>query len=63
MIFDPLRFSAAENFAQHVDSSWGSLKEPGNDSLKHSDLATAAKLYRQAAQLAIGYLQGGLVRE
>jgi len=71
MIFDPFRssseqwksFSAAEHLAQHVDSSWESLKEQGNDSLKHSDLETAAKLYRQAAQLATGYLKSGLVRE
>ena len=52
-------FDAAEYFARDADNSWKPFKDRGNAALKRGEPMVAARLYRQAAQLALGPLAGG----
>lgn len=54
-------FSAAEHLAVDADKAWQAPKDRGNDALKRKDYAAAADLYREAALLAMGPLEGGAI--
>ena len=56
-------FDAAEHFATEkpVNPAWEGFKDRGNEALKRGEHLHAARLYKQAAQLALGPLDGGMV--
>ena len=51
-------FDAAEELAREAGASWEPVKERSTAALKNGDNLGAARLYRQAAQLALGPLEG-----
>jgi len=54
-------FSTADHLAPELDAAWEQPKEEGNKRLKEGDHLGAAKLYRDAALLAMGPLEGGAI--
>ena len=54
-------FSTADHLALELDAAWEQPKEEGNKRLKEGDHLGAAKLYRDAALLAMGPLEGGAI--
>ena len=54
-------FSTADHLALELDAAWEHPKEEGNKRLKEGDHLGAAKLYRDAALLAMGPLEGGAI--
>lgn len=54
-------FSAADHIALEADTSWERLKNLGTEKLKCGDFNGAALLYKDAAAVAMGPLEGGLV--
>ena len=53
--------STADHLALELDAAWEQPKEEGNRRLKEGDHLGAAKLYRDAALLAMGPLEGGAI--
>ena len=54
-------FSAADHIALEADTSWERLKNAGTEKLRSGDFDGAALLYEDAAHVAMGPLEGGLL--
>ena len=54
-------FDTAEHLALSADTAWEAVKDRGNAALKEGDYLGASRLYRDAGQLALGPLKGGMI--
>ena len=54
-------FDTAEHLALSADTAWEAVKDRGNVALKEGDYLRASRLYRDAGQLALGPLKGGMI--
>ena len=54
-------FDTAEHLALSADTAWEAVKDRGNAALKEGDHLGASRLYRDAGQLALGPLKGGMI--
>ena len=54
-------FDTAEHLALSADTAWEAVKDRGNVALKEGDFLRASRLYRDAGQLALGPLKGGMI--
>ena len=54
-------FDTAEHLALSADTAWEAVKDRGNAALKEGNHLGASRLYRDAGQLALGPLKGGMI--
>ena len=54
-------FSAADHLALTADASWEAAKDRGNAAFRRGEYLEAARVYRKAALLAAGVLEGGML--